>query len=208
MKIIDHAREKIARLVHPRRRNQKGQALVEFAMVMPILVVLCITTLSFVPLINASGATLSAGATALSRATSYVGVQGEKSWTGICAVTYAAAYGQISGSKTADGAPELDMKGIPATGGCTSGANPSGNSARLQIDVFPVDARGNKLSRGSYPPAPGQAIEVCVGYRYQPTGGIWWFLTNGPGISRVTTQYLVFRYCGIDTIETYRSQGQ
>ena len=190
-----------------RRGSQGGQALVEFAMTMPILVVLCLTTLSFVPLINASGATLSAGATALSRATGYTSAQGEKSWTGICAATYAAAYNQISGSKTAAGAPELDVAGIPPTGGCTSGANPTGGaSAALQVDVFPVNAAGKALNKASVFPKPGQMIEVCVGYHYQPSDGIWWLLANGPGVQSVTKQFLVFRYCGIDTIETYRSQ--
>ena len=197
------------RLPSRRRGAQGGQALVEFAMVMPILVVLCLTTLSFVPLINASGATLSAGATALSRASGYTSSQSEKTWTGICAATYAAAYNEISASRTADGAPELDVAGIPPAGGCTSGANPTGCAAAcLQVDVFPVDAGGKALSKAAFFPKPGQAIEVCVGYHYQPKDGIWWFLTNGPGVQSVTEPFLVFRYCGVDTIETYRSQGQ
>ena len=183
-----------------------GQALIEFALGIALLITIVVSTLAFLPAFTARGATLEAGAAALQRATSYLasgtgtpaGDRGE-----VCRLVYAAAYDAL-GAATALGAePLLDLAKVTRDGGCTDGAVASAE-APFVVDVHAVGADGTTTDDLRL--IAGQEIEVCVSYRFSPAGGIWWLMTNVPVLERASIAVTVFRYCGRDTIEANRSR--
>jgi len=188
--------------MRPARAGSSGQSLVEFALVLPVLLTIAVSVIAFLPAITARGATLEAAASALERATAYLAPRDATpaaTRPELCAVVYETAVAQLRGATAAGLTPLLSDDAVTATGTCTEGANAASGPSRLVVDVRAVDEEGDPLDSAF---EAGTRVEVCVGYRFEPEGGIWWLLPKGNSVIALGEDLFVFRYCGIDTIES------
>lgn len=193
-----------------RTRRGRGQALVEFALVLPILVVFAITIVDMIPGINTKGLVLDAAATATERAARFL-----PPTNGTATTDRDLLCGQILIIVRSELTASLGPGSVAGTGAiCTSrdAQNeliPDLANANPAVWVSATDAAGNADTNLRLLPAGTTpvTVEVCVSYTWQPKGGLLWFLTNGPAaIKAVVVDSFTYRYCGRDVIDSNRSR--
>lgn len=179
------------------RAAARGQAMVEFALVLALLMVITVTSLQFVPAINARGAVLNAASTAVERANSYLAAKND---------TLGAQESTLCNQMLAVVRIELVKAGSPAVtngvDGCRAGA-PDGTHNPV-VSVTP-DAGVTKLEV-----APGQApkgLTVCVSYQYDFGAGLLWLATRAPGDVGASVQSaFTYKFCGRSILDANRTR--
>lgn len=188
-----------ARFLRPRRRAaQQGQALVEFAVILALLMVITVTTLSMVPAITARGTVLSAASTAVERSNSYLAPAG---------MSFAAQKNTLCNQILAVVRQQLRAAKAPvagtATDGCRTGVP---DNAYNPVVSVTTDAGVSSLV---VRPGPGQNITmtVCVSYRYDFGAGLIWLASNGPGdIGATTKKLFTYKFCGRSILDANRTR--
>lgn len=187
------------RAIIPRPRQhaaQQGQALVEFAVILALLMVITVTTLSMVPAITARGTVLSAASTAVERSNSYLAPAG---------MSFAAQKNTLCNQILAVVREQLKAAKVPsyttANDGCRTGVP---DNTRNPIVSVTTDAGVSSLVV-----RPGQNITmtVCVSYRYDFGAGLLWLASNGPGdIGTTTKKLFTYKFCGRSILDANRTR--
>jgi Flp pilus assembly protein TadG len=199
-------------------RRRRGQALVEFALTLPLMLVVIISVVNFMPAITTRGIILDISETATQQVSRYLPalyataaddrtilcnqlldiVRSEvSSELGAAAVTGGAGQGctgLVGGklSPTAGANPVVWVAAInPGTG------NPDTGYRMLQYTTA-----GNETT-----PRIAVAVEVCVSYLWKPQGGIMYLAMNtGTTFSQVIINTFTYRFCGHENISSTRSR--
>lgn len=178
------------------RTAVRGQAMVEFALVLALLMVITVTSLQFVPAINARGAVLNAASTAVERANSYLAAKKD---------TLGTQETTLCNEMLVVVRIELVKAGSPAVtngaDGCRAGA-PDGVHNPV-VSVTP-DPGVTKLEV-----APGQikGLTVCVSYQYDFGAGLLWLATRAPGDVGTSVQSaFTYKFCGRSILDANRTR--
>jgi Flp pilus assembly protein TadG len=203
----------MSRLVPRRSRRTKrsrGQALVEFALILPILVVFAITIVDIIPGIDTKGLVLDAAATATERTSRFLAPDNGTATTDrntLCGqililvrsqLTQSLGPGTVTGAGTnctpLNAANQLIPNLANANPAVWVAATDAGGTPRTNLRLLPS---------GSTP----ITVEVCVSYTWRPKGGLLWFLTKGPAqIDSIIVNSFTYRYCGRDVIDPNRTR--
>ena len=204
-------------VVRRRARRARGQALLEFVFILPLMLVFAITIADMVPGINARGIVLDIGESATERVArylpSYVGTAASDRAT-LCNQILAIARNQLTAAFGASA-----VAGSGASGCATRGGNgrltPNVGSANPVVWVSAVGNSGvaDESLRIYNPAKPGDIltpttiVEVCVAYQWQPkTGLLWVFAKWPPGISTQLATTFTYHFCGRNAIAPYRTR--
>jgi Flp pilus assembly protein TadG len=207
-------RSSSTRLTH---RRSRGQALLEFVFVVPIMLVFAITIADMVPAINARGVVLDIGESATERVArylpSYTGSGPEEQAT-LCNQILAIARNQISAVFGASAVAGSGASGCTEPDG-SGRLTPNVGSANPVVWVAAVGDSGvaqdglplyNPAKPGSTV-VPTTIVEVCVAYEWQPkTGLLWVFAHWPPGISTQLATVFTYHFCGRNAIAPYRAR--
>lgn len=191
-------------------RRTRGQALVEFALVLPILIVFAVTIVDMIPGINTKGLVLDAAATATERTSRFLAPANGTATTDrnlLCGQILIIVRSQLTASL---GAGSVQGAGTTCTALNAQGElAPNVANANPAVWVAATNAAGatntglRLLPVGSTP----LTVEVCVSYTWRPKAGLLWFFTNGPAaIKSVVTKSFTYRYCGRDVIDPNRTR--
>jgi Flp pilus assembly protein TadG len=204
------------RLNRQRRiRATRGQALVEFALILPIMMTIVISILNIMPAITTRGLVLDVSETATERVSHFLpptagDAAGDRNL--LCNQLLDIVRSEISAQL---GASAVTTANSGCTGLSGTKLTPVPGSANPVVYVMVLDANGNALPSSRLMPvydastqklAPVR-VQVCVSYTWTPTGGLWYFALKGPGgLTKQMWNAFTYRFCGNTVIDPNRSR--
>ena len=198
-----------------RARATRGQALVEFALILPIMMTIVISVLNIMPAITTRGLVLDVSATAVERTSRFLpptngNAAGDQ--TLLCNQLLVIVRSEISAALGADAVTTTNS-------GCTalSGTklNPTPGVANPVVYVMVLDTNGNAVPSARLMPVYDAStqklspvrVQVCVSYTWSPTGGLWYFALKGPGgLTKQVWETFTYRFCGNTVIDPNRTR--
>lgn len=192
-----------------RGRRQSAQALVEFALILTVFMMLVVTSLNMIPAITARGVVLDTAVASVERVARYLTPQNSaRSITAgqqrllLCQQLETLARVQIQGALGDPNITEGSKIISPTpTQDCRSSADVSHNPA---VNVTLLAASTNQ-SAGSY--GPGAQVQVCLSYIWSPKGGLVWLFSQAPGqIGYSVQNAFTYRYCAPGVIDAKRTR--
>jgi Flp pilus assembly protein TadG len=207
-----------------RATRSSGQALVEFALVLPLMMTIIISVLNFMPAVTTRGVTLDVSETALEIATRYIpAVDGDAASdrTVLCNQLLDVIRSEIVAALT-DNLPNYKTAGSPVAGGANQGCAAWDGNGKLTptpdqnpvVYVQVINSGGQVQLRERIAPthyANGVLqpvrIKVCVSYTWTPDGGLEYLALHGPvDLSQEFWNAFTYHFCGNDLINPNRSQ--
>ena len=191
-------------------RRSSGQALVEFALILPLMMTIVLGVLNIMPAITTRGLVLDVSATAMERAGRFLPPN-----NGTAVDDRALLCNQLLDIVRVElsaqlGTAALSPLVMPAPGpGCTAltggKLNPTPGTANPVVYVMGLDANGNAAPSVRLLPAYNAAtqtlmpvrVQVCVSYNWHLSGLFKYF---------VPTQTFTYRFCGNTVIDPNRSR--
>jgi Flp pilus assembly protein TadG len=198
-----------------RRSGQRGQSMVEFAIMVALLLSISVTAIDMVPAIAARGRFLDIVASATERSARFLPPAGGTAATdreALCASILAMVR------------TEMPASGMPVAGsgtGCAAGAtgfdiSPDAATANPVVWVSALDGLGNVSGATRLLPATSPItgatsgpvpVRVCIAYIWESKAGLLFVATRAPGqISVAAKSLFTFRMCGQDVINPYRTR--
>lgn len=181
-----------------RRAATRGQAMVEFAIVLALLMVIVVTSIEMVPAITARGTVLNAAATAVERSNSYLASDADNladQEDTLCNEALAVVRSQL----IAGGLPSAAV--TKGTDGCRNGA--PDNTHNPVVSVNPDSGVASLVVK----PGATVGLTVCVSYRYDFGAGLLWLASKGPGDIGTSTQKLfTYKFCGRSVLDANRTR--
>ena len=199
------------RSIRQKDASQDGQALVEFALIVLIIITLMKTVLQILPVFTARGAVLEITASGIERVTSYLSPnvrdplmlpkpEAERNY--LCGRVWDDAKNTLTSLDGLVG-PLIDPKELgdnPKACADTTAA-----SDTLAVSVMAVDSSGADAPDKNL--LPGTDVRVCASFNWVPKPGlVWLFWESFSSFSNEVHDAFTFRYCGVETIETYRTR--
>jgi len=184
-----------------RRKRSRGQAMIELAISLALLLMIVFTTLALVPALRVRGEVLAAAQASTAKVKAF---QGATSSTGatdrlwLCRASLAAASQQMSG---------LPGVGSPTGGSCSvSGGVGRGTNGALTVTVTPLNhAAGARLVSVSGGRSISPEIRVCVRYSYN-SSSLLVFMVGSSDVQTERLGRLTFQYCGSDRVDEFRTR--
>jgi len=204
--------------------RSSGQALVEFALVLPLMMTIIISVLNFMPAVTTRGVTLDVSETALEIATRYipaVGGDAGSDRTALCNQLLDVIRSEITAALT-DNLPNYKTVGSPVAGGANQGCSALDGNGKLTpsaaqnpvVYVQVINSGGQVLAAERIAPThyvngvlQPVIIKVCVSYTWTPLGGLEYLALHGPvDLSKEFWNAFTYHFCGNDLINPNRSQ--
>jgi len=214
-----------------RLRRARGQALVEFALVLPLMMTIVISVLNFMPAVTTRGVVLDVSETSLEIAARFipaVTATAAQDRTVLCNQLLDVVRSELSAALTDNLPSAFKPTKSPVTSGANgcapdsdfSGNNP--NTGRLTPPagganpvVYVSALNGGNVSEGTrllptvYVSGVLQplTIKVCISYTWYPNGGIEYLVIhNTSDLSRQVLNTFTYRFCGNDVINPNRAR--
>lgn len=192
-----HSLKPVSRRLHSRLslRPAKGQAMIEFAMTLALMLLLVITTINMLPAISARGTVMNAAAAATDGTARFLApasgsTAGDRQLA--CQLAYRTARSVLTRVVTGGGQGDT----LPVSGSNITACNTDPAIANPAINI----TTSGRLM-------PGQTFTLCLTYTWRPTGGLFWLTFNGPfALSDWTQTLFTYRYCGNDTVHENRTR--
>lgn len=179
-----------------RRRMVRGQALVEFALVLALLMVITVTSLQFVPAISARGVVLNAASTAVERSNSYLAARDDtlaEQRTVLCNEILVVVRTQLTKANA--------LPVVGGSDGCITGAPTAAHNP--VVSVTPDSGVTDLVVK----PGVNKGITVCVSYRYDFGAGLLWLASKGPGdIGASVRKTFTYKFCGRSILDANRTR--
>ena len=167
---------------------RRGQALLEMALILAMMLVLVFSTLALVPVLRVRGEVEAASHDATARIAMFQAPLGssigqQANW--LCTSSLAVAEYQLSGITGS----------LTSAPGADSCAGSNGSNGRVAVSVAHVGSGSN-----------GETWRVCVDYTYPTNAFVVLLSGNGKSVSRQGLGTLIFDYCGQDEVDAFRTR--
>jgi len=202
----------------PQPQRQRGQALVEFALTLPLMLVVIISVVNFMPAITTRGIILDISETASEQVSRYLPAtyaSAADDRTILCNQLLDIVRSEVSSELGAgavvggvgQGCTGLAAGKLSPTGGANpvvwvAAINPATGSPDTGYRMLQYATAGDETT-----PRVTVAVQVCVSYLWRPQGGIMYLAMNtGTTFSQVVINTFTYRFCGHENISSTRSR--